>query len=166
VNTIQAILEQSDDEIYADSLNFRIDDFWLDEKLEDLYPGNMYQGTVPTLSFNLQFEKERELVWKRILPKTGEKSICPLLMCPDDCDFSCTLLVAEIENMDGLIRWNKIGVDLTEDPALENVCSKVEWFNKMEPLEFEKINYLNMLEQFKIQYDADKLKWEDSIRNL
>ena len=73
MNSIQGVLDRSDYEIYDDFLNFQVDGYWLDEKLEDLYSGNMFKGTVPTLLFWMEIEKEREVVWKRILPEKGKK---------------------------------------------------------------------------------------------
>ena len=106
MNTIKAKIDKSDYEIYDDFLNVEIDGYWLDEKLDQLYPNNFYKGLIPTLLFALEIEAEKEVVWERILPKEKSTSICPILMCPDDCDFSCTIIVAEIETSKHFIKWN------------------------------------------------------------
>lgn len=166
MNLIKGILDKSDYEIYDDFLNFQVDGYWLDEKLEELYPGNMFKGTVPTLLFWMEIEKEREVVWNRILPEYGQITIYPILMCPDDSDFSCTLIDAEIENTGGTIKWNKIGIDRTEEFEPEKIGSTVEWFDKIEPLEFELIEYEQMLDEFKKHFEIDKLKWEERNREF
>jgi hypothetical protein len=166
MNSIKGILDKSDYEIYDDFLNFQVDGYWLDEKLEELYPGNMYKGTVPTLLFWMEIEKEREVVWNRILPDKGQKAICPILMCPDDSDFSCTLVDAEIENTGTTIKWNKIGLDQTKEFEPEKIGSRVEWFDKIEPLEFDLSEYKQMIEEFKKHFEIDKLKWEERNRKL
>lgn len=166
MNSIQGILDKSDYEIYDDFLNFQVDGYWLDEKLEELYPGNMYKGTVPTLLFWMEIEKEREVVWNRILPEKGQKTICPILMCPDDSDFSCTLIDAEIENTGATIKWNKIELDRTEEFEPEKIGSTVEWFDKIEPLEFELTEYEQMLDEFKKHFEIDKRKWEERNREF
>lgn len=48
MNSIRGILDKNDYEIYDDFFNFQVYGYWLDEKLEELYPGNMFKGTVPT----------------------------------------------------------------------------------------------------------------------
>ncbi len=127
-------------------LNYMIDDFWLDEKLDKLYPNRNYKGLIPTLLGLYDIEEEK-LVWDRILPKVNENSICPILMCPDDCDFCCTLIVAEVENLGSTIRWNKIGVDYTADA--KNLGKEVEWFKNIAPFEFSEKDYMQMLLKFK-----------------
>jgi len=164
MNSIKGILDKSDYEIYDDFLNFQVDGYWLDEKLEELYPGKMYKGTVPTLLFWMEIEKEREIVWDRILPNERQKTICPILMCPDDADFSCTLIDAEIENTGTAIKWNKIGIDQTKEFEPEKIGSTVEWFDKVEPLEFKISEYKNMLNEFKKHFEIDKQKWQEKNR--
>lgn len=166
MNSIQGILDKSDYEIYDDFLNFQVDGYWLDEKLEEIYPGNMYKGTVPTLLFWMEIEKERDVVWNRILPDKGQKTVCPILMCPDDSDFSCTLIDAEIENTGTTVKWNKIGLDRTKEFEPEKIGSTVEWFDKIEKLEFELSEYEAMLGEFKKHYEIDKLKWEERKREF
>ena len=159
MNTIKVEIDKS--EYGADDFaNYRIDNYWLDEKLEELYPGNFYGGTIPTLLFGMEIPKEKEVVQKRILPNENETSICPILMCPDDCDFSCTLIVAEIKNCGNTIKWNKIGIDKTTEFDAEKVGSKVEWFDKLNGFEFSKVDYDQMLAEFKRHYEIDKAEWE------
>lgn len=159
MNTIKVEIDKS--EYGADDFaNYRIDNYWLDEKLEELYPDKFYGGTIPTLLFGMEIPKEKEVVRKRILPNVNETSICPILMCPDDCDFSCTLIVAEIKNCGNTIKWNKIGIDKTTEYDAEKVGSKVEWFDKLNGFEFSKVDYEQMLTEFKRHYEIDKAVWE------
>ncbi|MDP8051468.1 hypothetical protein QJU23_03385 [Pasteurella atlantica] len=159
MNTIKVEIDKSE---YGtdDFANYRIDNYWLDEKLGELYPNELYRGTIPTL-LGMETPKEEEVVQKRILPNENETSICPILMCPDDCDFSCTLIVAEIQNCGDIIKWNKIGVDITTEFDPEKVGSEVEWFDKLDGFEFSKIEYNQMLLEFKRYYEIDnKAEWE------
>ncbi|AEM70300.1 hypothetical protein Murru_1257 [Allomuricauda ruestringensis DSM 13258] len=160
MNSIKGIIDKSDYEIYDDFLNFQIDGYWLDEKLEKLYPGNMYKGTIPTLLFGMEIKKESEIVWNRILPDVGRKTICPILMCPDDCNFSCMLVDAEIENAGTTIKWNRLGIDRTKEDEPDKIGSTVVWLNKVEPFEFKVREYLDMLKAFKKHFEIDKQNWE------
>lgn len=163
MNTIKAIIDKSDYKIYDDFLNIQIDGYSLDEKLDELYPGNMYKGLIPTLLFAMEIEKEKDIVWNRIFPEENKKAVCPILMCPDDCDFSCTLIVAEIENGGHSIKWHRIGIDKTTAYEPEKVGSTVEWFEKIGGLEFNVVQYSEMLKEFEKHFEIDKKKWE--VRN-
>lgn len=149
VNSIKVKIDKSDYQIYDDFPNFQIDGFWLDEKLDELYPKHMYKGLIPTLLPAIATAKEKDIVWDRILPRQNSKSICPILMCPDDCDFSCTLIVAEIENDKESIRWNKLGIDKTQDFESEKIGSEVDWFEKVNSFEFSKMEYKEMMSEFR-----------------
>lgn len=161
MNKIEGIQDKSDYEDYGDFINFRIDGYWLDEKLEELYPENGYKGHIPTLLYCMEREDEKAIVWKRILPSVNETTICPILMCPDDNDFSCTLIVAEIRNCGDIIQWKQIGINKTKEPEAEKVGSTVEWFDKVKELNFSKEDYLTMLETFRQRLTIDKLQMED-----
>lgn len=161
MNSIEAKLDKSDYKVYNDYLNFLVDEYWLDERIDELYPGNMYKGLIPTLLFWMEDEKESKVVWDRILPDVGYETICPILMCPDDADFSCTLIDVEIQNKGETIKWNRIGTDYTKSIAPEKVGSEIEWFDRVESLEFKIDEYKRMLKVFKDQFEIDKQKWEE-----
>ena len=157
MNKIEGIQDKSDYEGYKDFINYRIDGYWLDEKLDEIYPDNMFKGLIPTLVNWMERDDEKAVVWKRILPNENETTICPILMCPDDNDFSCTLIVAEILNNGGLIHWKQIGIDRTMDWEAEKVGSKVDWLNKFSEFIFSKQDYLTMLDSFKQRLAIDKI---------
>jgi len=152
MNIIEAKLDKSDYEIYDDFLNIKIDGEWLDEKLGQLYPDEMYRGTIPTLLFAMEVDAESKIVWNRIFPDLNAKTVCPILMCPDDNDFSCTLIIAEIENNGKCITWNRLGVDITKDWDPEKIGSEVRWFDGILPLQFTIDTYSSMIQAFKDQF--------------
>jgi hypothetical protein len=155
MNKIKGQLDKSDHEIYDDFINFRIDDYWLDEKIDELYPGQSYKGLIPTLDFGLYNKKEKEIVWDRILPEKNEVTICPILMCPDDNDFSCTLIVAEIENYGDFVQWKRIGLDETRLRFEDKFGKDIKWFEKLGAFNFEAKDYLETIESFKQQLTKD-----------
>ena len=103
------------------------------------------------------------VVWNRINPTENSITICPILMCPDDCDFSCTLIIAEVENCENTIKWNRLGLDKTTEYNAERVGSEVEWFDKVNLFEFKKSDYEMVIKQFQNQLKIDKEKWK--LRN-
>jgi hypothetical protein len=158
MNKIEGLLDKSDYAGYWDFINYRIDGYWLDEKLDLYYPDRMFKGLIPTLVYWMERADEKELVWKRILPPENETAICPILMCPDDNDFSCSLIVAEIRNCGELVQWKKLGLDRTNEWEAEKVGTKVEWLDKMPELNFTKADYLIMLENFKSRFAIDRAR--------
>ena len=151
---------------YDDFLNYRIDEYWLDEKLEELYPDNWYGGTIPTLSFGMEIEKEEKIVWDRILPSENQITNCPILMCPDDNDFSCTIIIAEIKNIGEVIEWNRLGIDQTQEFDPNKIGTKVNWFAKMESLKFYKSDYLKMIEDFRHKFEINKEEWQRRFEEM
>jgi hypothetical protein len=166
MNMIQAEFDKSDYEIYDDFLNIKIDGEWLDEKLEESYPGEMYKGTIPTLLFAMESKIESDLVWNRILPDFNAKVICPILMCPDDRDFSCTLIVAEIECLDDVVIWHRLGLDITKDWQPESVGSEVKWFYRELSYQFQKTEYIKMIKAFEHQFKTDEAAWTLRNKNI
>jgi len=158
MNSIKALTDKSELEGGYNFMNICIDNYWLDEILDKIYPENMSKDLIPTLVSWMYNNDEKEVVWKRILPETNEVTICPILMCPDDNDFSCTLIVAEIENLGNIIRWNKLGLDQTTEFEAEKVGMDVQWLYKIPPFEFEKKDYLHMLDSFKKQNEIDLIE--------
>ena len=140
-------------------LNFKIDNEWLDEKLSSLKsnrPDFDFDGLVPTLLFWLEKNQDQEVVWNRILPKNDEVAVCPILMCPDDCDFNCSLVVTEIHNSNQTIKWNKIGIDYSNSFDSNEVGTVVEWVLEDFNFEFSKLNYLTVLNKFKEQFTIEE----------
>ncbi len=69
----------------------------------------------------------------------------PVLMCPDDCDLSCTVIVAEVETGDKYIKWNRLGIDKSNPRELieKNIflVTGVEWLDKVPQMSFSKESY-------------------------
>jgi hypothetical protein len=149
MNKIQALRDKSIYKNYFDFLNYRIDEYWLDEKLDALNPSLQINGLVPTLLYWLEAERERKVVWDRILPAESETTVCPVLMCPDDCDFSCSLVVVEILNQKGIIYWKRFGIDNTFITSADEAGTNVSWLKNQLELKFIKAEYLMMLEAFR-----------------
>lgn len=49
-----------------------------------------------------------------------EHANVPILMCPDDMDFSCTVIVAEVIKTEKTVTWNRIGSVLRTNWKLED----------------------------------------------
>jgi len=154
MNQIEAKIDKSDYEIYPDFLNILIDNIWLDELLQNC-KRDAIKGTIPTLCFGMEDCRQEEVVWQRFFPETGETMICPILMCPDDNDFDCICIVAEIHNNGQTIMWQRIGDDGSDITDAKNVGTNVKWFQDFQRLEFSIADYSAVFSDFKKQYDLD-----------
>ena len=131
------------DEIY-------IDDVSLDELIEKIMPNNQIRGLVPATSGWFEDEKDEEIVWERIIPSEGMKSICPILICPDDQDYYCTTIVVEIENTKDRIFWNRFGYNKKyEFRKYATIGIEVDWFLGFERMEFDYSEYVNVMRTIK-----------------
>lgn len=151
-------------------LTINIDGSSLDKTLHNLYPDRDFLGLVPTLLHWLWKEEEREVVWTRL--ESEEKQIVPILMCPDDVDFWCTIINVEVEKTEDTVKWLRIGVDESDfdNKPSEPIGTTVQWFNQVKPMEFERTQYESFLSKFKTEIEKDEIKnrirlWIDRISN-
>src|SRR5690606_31609461 len=86
-----------------------IDGIPLDLYLHNLYPDNLFLGLIPTITDWVTNQEDAEITLSRFYSKE-EISILPILMCPDDCDFACTIIVAEVVKNENQVIWRRIGV--------------------------------------------------------
>lgn len=115
---------------------------------------------VPTLLHWLSNISERTIVWQKILPSEGEVVNAPVLMCPEDIDLWCDLVIARVSKVNNQIIWHDLGLDLQEnkseirspdsDPNFEGLLGigyKVNWL-KFKPYTFDLNNYIEVLNHF------------------
>jgi hypothetical protein len=116
-----------------------------------------FEGLVPTLLDWLEDPKERSIVWGRVLPNTGTKAIFPVLMCPDDCDFSCTVIVTEVEADESQVVWHRFGRDETSERHIspEKIGQSVEWIYGLGPFIFPRIEYDKCISTFRGQLGGE-----------
>ena len=82
-------------------------------------------------------EKEKELVKERY-KSNRYREILPILMCPDDCDFSCTIIVAEVVKDSEFVTWERIGVNVK---GLAEIDLEVNWLDKLPRMSFRRSEY-------------------------
>lgn len=121
-----------------------IDGVRLDLILHKLYPTKNLLGLIPTLINWIDDQKEKKLVINRYNSKEKEVSL-PVLMCPDDCDLWCTVIIAKVTTSNGNIMWDKIGIDRSSREELlsgyDCIGSKVEWLDLIPQFVFDEDEY-------------------------
>lgn len=60
----------------------------------------------PAWGKELDWEGDVRFVWKVL---ELDRAVLPLLLCPDDMDFSCIVVVAEVKKTKDFVRWNRVG---------------------------------------------------------
>ncbi len=130
-----------------------IDGIALDVMLDAARPDLRLLGLVPALFDWLTSPEERELVRERILPAIGSSAIAPVLICPDDLDLTCSVVVAEVVREPSVIWWWRIGLDTTEAKPAEwpsALGGRVNWVDGLGPFCFEAEAYERFLAVFGI----------------
>ncbi|MFC4776112.1 hypothetical protein ACFO9Q_04945 [Paenibacillus sp. GCM10023252] len=116
----------------------------LDSILNEIYPDDLILGLIPTIVDWMSIDEESKLI-QNVYQAADDKKILPILMCPDDCDISCTLIVAEVETTNNQVNWNRIGIDMNNSKDLieqnEFIDSKIKWLDRVPQMTFSKEDY-------------------------
>lgn len=91
-------------------------------------------------------DAEEALAKRRFTPgEDGSSTVVPLLVCSDDMDFGCTVLVAEQVVQGDSLSWIRFGWSLSE--GLE-VGAQTRWISGSQPVEFALEDFHCALEDF------------------
>jgi hypothetical protein len=107
------------------------------------------QGLVSALDRCFFNPEESQLVWSRILPEAHQVTRVPFLVCPDDLDFYCTVVIAEVFAETETITWTRLGFDGSDLPPVENIGTEVTWIKDLGPFVFRRTDYMAFLEDCK-----------------
>jgi len=146
-NSINAVVGRSEF-VEEKHLLIQIDGISLDELLDRFHPEKEIRGLIPAWLDWMEFPQHRRETLRRLTASEADL-VVPLLMCPDDLDFSCSLIVAEVRQEKDCVWWNRVGMnrqDLWEFP--EQLGKDVEWFKEIPPFEFEKTEYRQCVQKF------------------
>lgn len=92
-------------------------------------------------------EKETQLVWDRIYSTApGWRTLVPLLVCPDDVDLICTVIVVEQFSNERQIQWCRFGLLID---AIEIDSPSVEWYGAIPGVIFDRQNFHEVLDEFR-----------------
>lgn len=94
-----------------------------------------HAGLLSALSGCLSPE-EQALVDERILPAPGRVAIAPVLVCPDEQDLGCVVVVAEVRHQGNAVVWQRLGLDDRDDRPYGRIGTAVRWFPDVGPWTF------------------------------
>ena len=118
-----------------------IDEVPLSELLEKLEPDSEAAGLVPAWLDWMVDEREQAAVWERMMPPARGTVAVPVLVCPDDLDFSCSVVIADVEAEPDQIRWCRLGLDATGSDDPDRVGERVHWFEGVPAFVFKRDDY-------------------------
>lgn len=156
MNLIQTAYQQSK-YAAAPHLTIRVDGDPLDVILHEKYPDRNLIGLVPTLLNWLKDPEERKLVWERI--DSNCKQIVPILMCPEDIDLWCTVVVVKMEKTDSTVKWLRAGLDVGDGTNMPySIGTAIDWFDGFESFEFDRCEFDTVLEAFRKELENEDIK--------
>lgn len=121
-----------------------IDGVPLDEMIQRCCPDEYLIGLIPMIMNWITLPGEQELIRSRF-QSTANPEVLPVLMCPDDCDLWCTVIVAEVTRDGEHIYWSRLGYDRSTHEMLiagyDCIGVQVRWLDKIPPLRFAKEVY-------------------------
>ena len=148
MNTIAAKLNTSK-YVSSPHLDFFVDDRWLIDLLDEQCPDRNIAGMIPTTLNWLESESEQLIVWNRFLDRNSTRLTIPILCCPDDLDFSCSLVIVDATIADNVVRWSGFGFDTTEFSDLPaRVGSRIEPLSTPIAFSFDRTEYDTMSSEF------------------
>ena len=148
MNTIAARLNTTK-YINSPHLDFFVDGQELGQLLDERHPGHQISGMIPTTLNWMEFESEQLIVWNRFLDRNSAQLTIPILCCPDERDFTCSLIIVDAEISNRIVKWNRFGFDMTESDYLPiRVGSTVNWFAESDSLIFDRDEYDKMTHEF------------------
>jgi hypothetical protein len=99
-------------------------------------------------------DQDLEIAWRRLAPHIEECStIVPLLICPDDVDFWCTVVVAEQEVTAEAVIWQRFG--FTCDRLGDQVGASVQWWKDNTSAKFDRKEFEEAVMELKRLIDVE-----------
>jgi hypothetical protein len=145
VNRIEAICAKSKF-VPEPHLIIAVDGEPLDGLMDSAFPGSNLSGLVSSLLGWFHNDEDNEVPWQRILPEVGCTGYAPVLICPDDLDYSCGVVMAEVVAEPDVIRWDRLGFDATRKGA---VGGCIRWESRLGPFRFSRADYEGCLAAFR-----------------
>jgi len=151
VSTIEAAMFQSQ-HARAPHPVFSVNGQSLDVWLNDVHPQADVLGLVPAQGWLID-DEEFKCAWERISSvEPGTSTIVPVLVCSDDVDLTCTVVVVEQKANAETVAWLRFGFSRS---AGIGVGTTTQWLTGCAPLEFDRGEFERALTAFKSLANSD-----------
>ena len=124
---------------------------WLKSRLLDLTDEDTINGLVPAQGW-LMDEDELTIAWNLLTPvqmhsaDPSISTVVPLLICPDDMDLSCTVIVVEQTVDPENVTWKRFG--LGRD-SVNGIITSVQWSVDGQSCQFERPYFSAAVDELK-----------------
>ncbi len=109
VRKIKTCYEYSQNYFIIDNIPITtyIDSFVKEKDNSSLSGYGSLLGLLPAWSGELEWQWENDFVWE--LVDSNEELNVPILVCEDDCDLSCVVIMVHVHKEEGKVYWDRIG---------------------------------------------------------
>lgn len=83
-------------------------------------------------------DDEAKTAWELLEPFDDSTTIVPLLVCPDDRDMACTVVVTEQCVREDLVTWSRFGLVVR---LLNGITSSVKWCAAVQHAQFDRCQF-------------------------
>jgi hypothetical protein len=104
------------------------------------------EGLVSSLLGWFHQDEDCAVPWERIRPEVGCTGYAPVLICPDDLDLCCSVVMAEVVSEPDVVRWSKLGYNAAPRRSF-GAC--IRWEPGWGPYCFSRVEYEACLAVFK-----------------
>lgn len=123
-----------------------VDGISLERWLHGALPESWLLGLVPAQGWLIDDEEFR-WAWQRISSvEPGTSTIVPVLVCGDDVDLSCSVVVVEQEALDEKIIWRRFGHSRSGG---KEAGITTQWFSNLPALDFKRQEFESALNTFR-----------------
>ena len=118
---------------------------WVKSQIFDQDGNDDTYSLVPAQTW-LHDENESRIAWKLLDPTHEGSTVVPLLVCPDDMDLNCTVVVVEQIVDEQTVEWRRFGLCTNH---INGVVTSVRWSELPQSATFNRTQFLESFLEFK-----------------
>ena len=118
---------------------------WIKSQIFDQYGNDETHTLVPAQHW-LSDDGEARTAWQLLDPANKGSTVVPLLVCPDDRDLSCTVVVVEQVTDAERVVWKRFGLSTHN---IGSVVTSVDWSDNEQHACFERKQFEEAFAEFK-----------------
>ncbi len=148
MNTVSAMMCKSK-YVSADHPVLAIDgvpvQLWISAQMFDDPSNGGAEGLVPAQGWLLD-DDHLQIAWKLLEPADEGSTVVPLLICPDDMDLNCTVVVVEQSTDAESIVWKRFG---WATDSVNGMITAVRWSGSEQSARFERRQFYDSVQELK-----------------
>jgi hypothetical protein len=118
---------------------------WVNSQIFDADGNDDTHTLVPAQTW-LYDEDESRIAWELLEPTHEGSTVAPLLVCPDDMDLNCTVVVVEQIVDKQTVEWRRFGLSINH---INSVVTSVRWSESEQCAIFDRTQFEEAVLDFK-----------------